>query len=103
MQEVSATDYDDWQFGMMAALLPRVYDEGWVYASHGCEESTFVIAVAMASDEGSHRAGEIITKLLRDATTESDTRILSLLIGTIFDIIKTNKNQIITFGASFDV
>ncbi len=81
MQEVSATDYDEWQFGMMAALLPRVYDQGWVYASHGCEESSFVISVAMASDDGSHRAGEIITKMLRHATTESNTGILSLLIA----------------------
>lgn len=81
MEEVSATDYDEWQFGMMAALLPRVYDQGWVYASHGCEESSFVISVAMASNDGTQRAGDIITNMLRDATTESHTGILSLLIS----------------------
>eukprot|EP01043_Picozoa_sp_COSAG02_P012743 COSAG02_NODE_498_length_21087_cov_33.272394_11_plen_571_part_00 len=81
MEEVSATDYDDWQFGMMAALLPRVYDQGWVYASHGCEESSFIISVAVASIDGSQRAGDIITKMLRNATTESHTGILSLLIS----------------------
>lgn len=81
MQEVSATDYDEWQFGMFAALLPRVYDQGWVYASHGCEESSFVISAAVTSDEGSKRAGEIITKLLSNADSEVNAGTLSILIA----------------------
>ena len=81
MQEVAATDYDDWQFGMMGALLPRVYDQGWVYASHGCEESSFVISAATSSYEESRRAGEIIAQLLGNAGAESYTGTLSLLIA----------------------
>ena len=65
MQEVSDTDYDEWQFGMFAALLPRTLDRGWVYASHGIEEASFLIRVALAGIEGSsEKAVELITNKL---------------------------------------
>lgn len=85
MQDVSDTDYDEWQFGMFAALLPRTLDRGWVYASHGSEEASFLIRVALAGIEGSsEKSVALITNKLsgvEEAISAQDTSALAVLIS----------------------